>query len=132
MSIAALAVCGKFDLKQIVLPTKSGVFLCEVSDSKDTIIPKSWVANATISSQQAAAGKALRSLYEAIGGQNGVAEYLATLPISDKHFSIPLPDQGCEYFERNAWMKEEYSECDDPVGKTWRLARAQADQSSEE
>jgi hypothetical protein len=131
ISILAIAVCIKFGLQQIVLPTKSGMFLCAVTSNKSLLVAKTWIANAAERSRNTDAAQSLSSLYDAIGGKAAVAEFLATLPVTGDHRYIPLPDDACEAFQRNVWLKEEYSPRADPVGDAWRRASTQASKSSD-
>ncbi len=131
MSVPALSVCNRLNLQQIVLPTKSGMFLCEFSASYTFIIAKTWIANTPETSRNSDAAQSLKCLYIAIGGKPAVAEFLATLPVSATHCNMPLPDKSVKTFQKNDWLKEAYSPRADPVGDVWRLASAQAGQASD-
>ncbi|MEO6064626.1 MAG: hypothetical protein ABIP49_02440, partial [Lysobacterales bacterium] len=134
VAIPALSAALKLNFQQIVLPTKSGFLLCQIyreNPQYDFVSAKTWIASSPDVSRNADAGAALVSLYQAIGGQMAVAEYLATLPLSQGDLNIPIPDEACDALRKCTWLQDPYSPRDDPVGETWRLANSRRDQPGE-
>ena len=135
ITIPALSVASKLNLQQIVLPTRSGLLLCQIfpdAPRRTFIFARTWIARSPDSSRQhVEAGNAVVSLYTAIGGQAAVAEYLAALPLSEDHLDMPIPDDACEALRKCTWLQEPVLARDDPVGETWRLALSQRDRSTD-
>lgn len=129
ISILALRLCAILRLAQIVIPTKSGLFLCEVSECKTIIIAKTWLPKSTENSRYVEAGHALATLYKKIGGKIAIAEYLATLPLTSSPLGMPLEKEAADELGKIAWLRDEYYPHTDPLNDTWQRARAQANHS---
>lgn len=123
MSLPVLRVCRIHGLRQIALPTRSGVFLCSVTNDDEYLIARTWVANSNDSTRYHPVVESVYQLYEDMGGERGVAEQLAAMPAGANVLEMPIPDASARRLADHRWLTEEYKPRADPVGETWKRAR---------
>jgi hypothetical protein len=126
LSLLLCPAAFKLGLKQIVLPTRSGAFLCSVDEEKQGLIAKTWISCETIRQRLFDVHAAMRAVYESVGGAPAMAERLGSVSIHDNPMQMDLPEDLLKSLRRFHWLREPYSARYDPEGEIWMHARRQA------
>lgn len=130
LSVLLYATALKLELKQMVLPTKSGFFLCSTSSEKGCLIAKTWLSAMDSKHRAHEVAHANLETYEQLGGESGMANWLGELPINADLRSIEVPAHLAEIFGKFRWLREKYTARPDPEGETWINARMQTNRQS--
>jgi hypothetical protein len=125
LAIPLQCAAWRLGLCQVALPTQSGAFLCSVGpDGKLTA--KTWIERPEPTHRHGRLIAAIEDCYGACAAELEVAQELAGLPIEAELVDFPVSEMLLEALERFDWLKDEYVPRPDPVGETWRQARAAA------
>ena len=126
LSLLLCPAVFKLGLKQMVLPTRSGVFLCGVDEEKQGLIAKTWISYEKIQQRLLDVNAAIRAVYDGEGGAPAMAERLGSVSIHDSPMHMDLPEDLLKSLRRFHWLQEPYSARYDPEGEIWMHARRQA------
>jgi hypothetical protein len=126
---AALATaCVRLGLQQVVFPTDSGVFRCDLmrlDDETAALAAKTWISNKTPSARdQAVAESIARTL--AAWVQSIRPPELVPYLLMHVHAPEDLIDGLCAALASHEWLKEPYVERPDRLAQLWTAARSQA------
>ncbi len=125
LSILLCAAALKLELKQVVLPTKSGAFLCSTVPEKKWLIAKTWLSATDQRDRVKEVAQAVLETYEGYGGESGIAKWLSELPINSDVRSIKVSASLAERLGRFHWLRKQYAPRPDPEGEKWINARMQ-------
>jgi len=112
-------------LSQVVLPTRSGAFLCSVEPSG--LVAKTWIADCRGLSRHAEPMRLARDYFAEAGGEEGLGAEIGALPIQAPLSVIEAPAGFVRALSGIAWLRERYERRPDPVGEVWKRARGQQD-----
>jgi hypothetical protein len=125
---AAAEACARLGLHQLVLPTLSGVFRCDlVRLDEDTVAlaGKTWISTKTASARDIVVSESIaRTLVDWMKTVNPPE----LIPYLLMHARVPedLVDAVCAALTSHGWLKEPYVERPDHLSKLWAAAREQA------
>jgi hypothetical protein len=128
MAIHLLNAAMHARLQQVVLPTRSGAFLCTTERSR--LVAKTWVASSSQPSRHSEPARLAHEYFEVSGGEQSLGAAIATLPLQAPLSLIEPPAGLSPALANISWLREPYSRRADPVGDAWRGARAQQQQLS--
>jgi hypothetical protein len=123
LSLPLQAVACRLGLKQIVLPTRLGAFLCSFEPGVP-LTARTWIERPERASRHGSVITAIENCYEPCAAEIEVAQELAALPIETDLVDFPASHSLLERLHGMSWLKEEYVPRADPVGDIWRQARA--------
>lgn len=123
MAIYLLAAAKAARLLQVVLPTRSGAFLCSI-ESGD-LVAKTWIASPDAPCRHTEPAQLARQFFGAAGGEQHLAAEIGALPLNAPLSLIEPPEGLGVALGHIDWLSEPYSRRADPVGDAWRSARAQ-------
>jgi len=110
-------------LRQVVLPTRAGAFLCSVEPAG--LVAKTWIADFGDLSRHAEPMRLARDYFADVGGEEGLGAEIGALPINAPLSIIEAPAGLVRALSGIAWLKEAYVRRPDPVGEVWKRARGQ-------
>lgn len=130
----AAEACARLGLLQLVFPTQSGVFRCDLVrlDEQATqlaLAAKTWIASKTASPRDEAV---VASIVRTLTDWMKAIEPPALIPFFLMNARVPedLVDSLCVALEPHAWLKEPYAERPDHLSRLWAAAREQANADS--
>ena len=118
----------KLELQQMVVPTKSGAFLCHFDAEDQLLVARTWVrleSKGLVRRKVNHAAEVILSIYKDMGQDLAVAQCLGEMSIYTDLSGIYLWELFAEGLSRMDWLRDQYVPGFDPVGKTWMLARQQ-------
>jgi len=126
----AAEACARLGLHQLVFPTQSGVFRCDLVrlDEEATqlaLAAKTWISGKTAGPRDEAVVASITSTL--VDWMNAI-EPRALVPFFLMHARVPedLVDSLCTALKPHAWLKEPYTERPDHLSQLWAAAREQA------
>jgi hypothetical protein len=126
---AALAeACVRLKLQQVVFPTESGVFRCDLlrlDEETVALAAKTWISNKTPSTRDLAVTESIVGTLAAWAHSVRPPELMPYLLMSAR---VPedLVNGLSEVLAPHEWLKEPYVERPDHLSKLWAAAREQA------
>lgn len=122
-SVSSAAQC--LGLRQVVLPTRSGFFLCNWSASDEPLQANTWIQQSESSSRFDEVVDAVRTAYIETGGAPAVAAAMTSMSYgSEAPLMEPHPAMvAC--LNRFPMLKAEYVPRVDHVGEVWERAKRQ-------
>lgn len=125
LSVMLLPCALNLQLRQVVLPTKSGIFICSVDEEAPCLAAKTWISTETLKPRFAEVAKVIREVYSNFGRELGVANLLGALPIYANLHEITVPEELIRSLRPFHWLRDEYSPGLDVEGELWTQARLQ-------
>jgi hypothetical protein len=125
LSIMLCAAALESELKQLILPTRSGVFLCGVDAEKGRLVGKTWLHATSLQPRVQEVAQTVSGVLKDYGGESGIAQWLGELPMDTSVRDIEVPEELAIRLNHFRWLHEEYSPRPDPEGETWIQARVQ-------
>ena len=110
-------------LGQVVLPTRSGAFLCSVEPAG--LFAKTWIADSAAPCRHAEPMRLARDHFADVGGEEALGAEIGALPIHAPLSMIEAPAGLVRALSGIAWLREAYVRRPDPVGEVWKRARVQ-------
>jgi hypothetical protein len=128
MAVTLANAAGLANLHQVVLPTRSGAFLCSVE--AEGLVARTWIARSETACRHTVPARIAKEYFAASGGEQGFAAAVGELPLQAS-LSLIEPAEGmAEALGQVAWLREPYTRRADPIGDAWRNARSQQLQQS--
>mgnify|MGYP005806033427 CR=1 FL=1 len=122
-----LVACRALSLRQVVLPTQSGAFLCTLDSPLHVIQANTWIPYGACGTRREKAAAAIAECHKQLGGPRVIAEAIAALPYGENLKAVESLVELETVLRRFHWLREEYEPGVDSEGEVWRQARAQAD-----
>ena len=126
LAIPVLGACRDLGLCQVVLPSRSGAFLCSLDPDGRSLVARTWIPKSDEPCRHSAVIQVIEKFHAESGGERGIAAEICSLPIDAPLDALVPAASLVRSLDRIAWLKEPYSPRPDPVGKAWRDARLQA------
>jgi hypothetical protein len=123
MAIHLLSAARRARLRQVVLPTHSGAFLCSVD--ANGLVGNTWIASPEAPCRHTEPARLAKKYFQAAGGEQGLGAAIGALPLEAPLSLIEPPDGLSAALSQIAWLQEPYTRRADPIGDAWRNARAQ-------
>jgi hypothetical protein len=123
MALYLLNAARRARLRQVVLPTRSGAFLCSVEPAG--LVAKTWIAESAGPCRHGEPMRLARDYFADVGGEEGLGAEIGALPIHAPLSIIEAPAGLVRALAGIAWLREAYVRRPDPVGEGWRRARGQ-------
>jgi hypothetical protein len=120
LSIPLQIACRRAGLRQIVLPTKSGAFLCSLNEQKDSLLAKTWIPRSDDLSGKMRVVELVDHFYGSIGGEQGFSKMLAELPEGAPLTGLVLLHGVEALASTHPWLKHEYLSPVDPLDEAWK------------
>jgi len=124
MALYLVDAARRARLLQVVLPTRSGAFLCSVEPAG--LVAKTWIAESAGPCRHAEPMRLARDYFaEVVGGEEGLGAEIGALPINAPLSIIEAPAGLVRALSGIAWRRDAYVRRPDPVGEAWKRARGQ-------
>jgi hypothetical protein len=123
MAVHLANAARKARLNQVVLPTRSGAFLCSVEDAG--LVAKTWIAASDGHCRHSEPMRLARDYFAEVGGEQGLGAVIGALPIHAPLSGIEPHPGLMQALSGISWLKEPYVRRADPVGAVWMRARVQ-------
>jgi hypothetical protein len=123
LSVLLLPAALDLELKQVVLPTQSGVFVCSVEGG--CIVAKTWISSGTLSKRHLEVSEKLKHIYITNGGEFYAATQLGFMSINSRLSEVAYPVEFIPLLRSFSWLKDIYIPRPDPEGEVWEKARLQ-------
>ena len=123
MALYLVNAARRARLSQVVLPTRSGAFLCSVEPAG--LVAKTWIAESAGPCRHADPMRLARDYFTELGGEEGLGAEIGALPIHAPLSIIEAPAGLVRALSGITWLKEAYVRRPDPVGEVWMRARVQ-------
>jgi hypothetical protein len=125
---AAAEACARLGLQQLVFPTQSGVFRCDLvrlDEEAVALAAKTWISSKTASARDEAVATSIVRTLVAWGQTVNPPELIPYLLM---HAQVPeeLVEGLCAALAPHEWLKEPYVERPDHLSQLWAAARKQA------
>ena len=128
---AAAQACARLGLHQLVFPTHSGVFRCDLvrlDENAVALAAKTWISSKTAGAKDNAVAD---SIDRALADWMKTVEPPELIPYLLMHAQVPeeLIEALCAALAPHEWLKEPYLERTDHLSQLWAAAREQAQAS---
>ena len=128
ISLILCQAASQLGLQQMVVPSKSGAFLCHFDADDHLLVAKTWVKLESVEPVRSKidhAAEVILSIYKNMGQDQAVARCLGEMSIYSDPSEIYLWELFAKALGRIDWLRDKYAPGFDPVGRTWMLARKQ-------
>jgi len=128
ISLILSEAASQLGLQQMVVPTKSGAFLCHFDADDHLLVAKTWVKLESadpVRRKVDHAAEVILSIYRSMGQDKTVARCIGEMPIYSDLSEIYLWELFAEALGRIDWLRDKYVPGFDAVGSVWKLARKQ-------
>jgi hypothetical protein len=132
MGATLAEACARMGLQQMVFPTESGVFRCDLMRLDEELVAlaaKTWISGKTASARDAAV---VESIVRTLGAWGQTVQPPELIPYLLMHAQRPEDLVGalCAALASHAWLKEPYVERPDRLSQLWAAARSQANSTA--
>jgi hypothetical protein len=121
------AAADSLQLKQIVLPTKSGAFLGDLPANTRAIRANTWIAYADANAKYEKVARGIASEFAVMGGGRLLGEAIGSLAYGATLADVEVCDALVSELARHPWLKNQYEPGTDVHGLIWAEAQRQAE-----
>jgi len=122
-----LAASRSLGLRQAILPTKSGAFLCGLDPSARAIQANTWIPYQGNECRKEQAAVAIAHSHASLGGPRLLAETIAALPYGSTLYQVETLPEIESVLRQFPWLRDPHEPRIDHEAEIWKMARTLAD-----